>query len=72
MVWDLHHEGARLVSNLGIILRVIFIHLCGLKLINCGHARCREFKERKKSLIKINLGMSVWKTWYIKMHEYNL
>jgi hypothetical protein len=28
--------------------------------------------RKKKSSIKINLAMSVWKIWYIKMRDYNL
>jgi hypothetical protein len=33
-----------------------FIHLCGLGLIKRDHARCHEFKEKKKSSIFNQLG----------------
>jgi hypothetical protein len=37
-----------------------------------GHAQHHEFKNKIKSLIKINLAMNVGKIWYIEMCDYNL
>jgi len=59
MVHDLHREGIGSMSNLGMTFEPVLVYLCGLKLAKHSHARCHEFKERKKSLIKINLVMSV-------------
>jgi hypothetical protein len=33
VIWDLHHEGVGLVSNLRITPDAIFVHLCGLRLL---------------------------------------
>ncbi len=34
--------------------------------------KAMKSKKEKKSSIKINLAMSVQKTWYFDMHDYNL
>jgi hypothetical protein len=72
VVQDLHHEGIRSMSNLGMTPGLILFYLCGLRLVRHSHAQHHEFKEGKKSLIKINLVMSVWKIGYIEMHDCNL
>jgi hypothetical protein len=30
--------------------RWLFIHLCSLRLVRCGHTQCHDFKERKTDL----------------------
>jgi hypothetical protein len=72
VVHDLHREGVRSMSNLGMTLEIVFVHLCGLRPVGHSHAQRHEFKEQKKSLIKINLVTNVWKIGYIEMRDCNL
>jgi hypothetical protein len=58
--------------NLKMILKGIPYSLVQLETHKMWSYVTPWFQQKKKISIKINLTMNGWKTWYIKMRDYNL